>query len=514
MSCSGGTPSSSGLPARACVRDPGGGPVVRDLPPGSEMGVGSSSSGLPAGSARSSVPAPDGGQVFPRTRGFSDGSLPSSKRARFQVPVACLPPTPAESRISLEVSKAISAFARYPHRRPAGLCPNADGSLNIHEIWNLWGRFHGVSKNNMLQFIAEHAFHAAGHRRFLLRSDSEGQTWVTVVQRPQRFCQRRHHRRRGLASRTLDSGEKVFEGDTTGLLAAGVSVTPDHLPDAVAPRNLDAGKGDVGDCAAETQTLESGGNFSLGDAVSISSSLTPGSSETDNFGCPVVPGGDDLSPFSDTVPASFMDTLDGDHFAQPPAANSESPGMLDQDFPCPGPPALVRQDSDEPRDNTVPPTTPPIHSLLPSTPHAEGHDISPPPAPGWFLKVTLDQDTRRMPLHCTGAPPFQDVLSGVCTLFHLTPFDPAVSPLLSYRDSDGDYCTLTRTTYHDALPLFSVTRIIRLSLAATHLACTRPSTLRPDATPARSGSPSLYYLPLFASSSCCCWSLERSAFSA
>ena len=517
--------SSCGLPAggpRVCNRDPGGAPALqtaRGLPTSSDLGVASQSSGSPAGCPRACVRAPDG-EAAP------DGSRPSAKRARFQGPGSCLPPTPAESRLSLEVSKAISAFARYPHRRPVGLCPNADGSLNINEIWNFWGRFHGVSKNVMLQFIAEHAFHASGRRRFLLRSDSAGQTWVTVVQRSQRFCQRRQHRRRGLASRTLDSGEKDFEGDTTSLLASGV-------PGAI-PRNLDAGQGDVGECAAETQTLESGDNFSLDDAVSISSGLTPGSSEvksepaldppspptllckdeevlpsspeslacapvpgapglldgfsflfteTDNFGCPVVPGGDDLSPFSDTVPASFVDTLEGDHFAQPPTANSESPGTLDHDFPCPGPPALVRQDSHEPRDNTVPPTIPPIHSLLPSTPHAKGHDISLPQAPGWFLKVTLDQDTRRMPLHCTGTPPFHNVLSGVCTLFHLTPFDPAVSPLLSYRDLDGDFCTLTHTTFHDALPLFSTTRIIRLFLAATHFACTTPSTLKTDVTP-------------------------------
>ena len=517
--------SSCGLPAggpRVCNRDPGGAPALqtaRGLPTSSDLGVASQSSGSPAGCPRACVRAPDG-EAAP------DGSRPSAKRARFQDPGSCLPPTPAESRLSLEVSKAISAFARYPHRRPVGLCPNADGSLNINEIWNFWGRFHGVSKNVMLQFIAEHAFHASGRRRFLLRSDSAGQTWVTVVQRPQRFCQRRHHRRRGLASRTLDSGEKDFEGDTTSLLASGV-------PGAI-PRNLDAGKGDDGECAAETQTLESGDNFSLDDAVSISSGLTPGSSEvksepaldppspptllckdeevlpsspeslacapvpgapglldgfsflfteTDNFGCPVVPGGDDLSPFSDTVPASFVDKLEGDHFAQPPTANSESPGTLDHDFPCPGPPALVRQDSHEPRDNTVPPTIPPIHSLLPSTPHAKGHDISLPQAPGWFLKVTLDQDTRRMPLHCTGTPPFHSVLSSVCTLFHLTPFDPAVNPLLSYRDLDGDFCTLTHTTFHDALPLFSTTRIIRLFLAATHFACTTPSTLKTDVTP-------------------------------
>ena len=539
VSCSGGTPSSCGLPAggpRACARDPGGGPVARGSPADSGLGVGSSSSGLPAGCPRACVPAPDGGQVLPRTRGFaaaSDGSQPSSKRARFQVPDACLPPTP-------EVSKAISAFSRYPHRRPAGLCPNADGSLNIHEIWSLWGRFHGVSKNNMLQFIAEHAFHAAGHRRFLLRSDCEGQTWVTVVQRPQRFCQRRHHRRRGLASRTLDSGEKDFEGDTADLLAEGVPGANDLLPDAVAPRNLDAGKRDIGDFAAETRTLEFGGDHSLDDAVSISSGNTPGSSEvksepaldlpssptllckdeevlpsspvshacapvpgtpglldgfsflfteTDNFGCPVVPGGDDLSPFSDTVPASFVDTLEGEHVDQPPTANSESSGTLDHGVPCPGPPALVRRVPVEPHsmfetcDKPIPSAIPPVHSLPPSTPHAEGHHNLSPPAPGWFLKVTLDHDTRRMPLLCTGTPPFHDVLSGVCTLFHLTPFDPAASPILSYRDLHGDTCTLTHTTYHDALPLFSATRIIRLSLAATHLAFTRPSTLSPDAIP-------------------------------
>ena len=134
-------------------------------------------------------------------------------------------------------------------------------------------------------------------------------------------------------------------------------------------------------------------------------------------------------------------------------------------------------------DKPIPSAIPPVHSPPPSTPHAEGHHNLSPPAPGWFLKVTLDQDTRRMPLLCTGTPPFHAVLSGVCTLFHLTPFDPAASPILSYRDLDGDTCTLTNTTYHDALPLFSATRIIRLSLAATHLTFTRPSTLSPDATP-------------------------------
>ena len=170
-------------------------------------------------------------------------------------------------------------------------------------------------------------------------------------------------------------------------------------------------------------------------------------------------------------------------------ANLESSGTLDHDVPCPGPPALVQRfpgvprSMSEPCDKPIPPAIPPFHSLPPSTPHADGHHILTPPAPGWFLKVTLDQDTRRMPFLCSGTPSFHAVLTGVCTPFHLTPFDPAVSPILSYRDLDGDTCTLTHTTYHDALPLFTATRIIRLSLAATHLAFTRPSTRSPDATP-------------------------------
>ena len=150
-SCSGGSSASGGLlpgGSRARVHGAKGGSVDCGSPTGSALQVRSSPG------SRSCAPSP----------GDCDESLPSSKRARFQVPIDCLPPTPAESRLSLEVSKAISAFARYPHRRPAGLLPSDDGSLNIHDIWNLWGRFHGVSKHNMLQFIAEHAFHTAGHR--------------------------------------------------------------------------------------------------------------------------------------------------------------------------------------------------------------------------------------------------------------------------------------------------------------------------------------------------------------
>ena len=79
-------------------------------------------------------------------------------------------PTPMDSHISLQVSKAITGFARYPHKRPRGLHSDLDGSLDIDEIWQHWGRLHGVSKHHMLQFISEHAFSSDGRRRFLLRA--------------------------------------------------------------------------------------------------------------------------------------------------------------------------------------------------------------------------------------------------------------------------------------------------------------------------------------------------------
>ena len=561
---------------RVGVRDPGSDTgLPRSRRSAAASGAGASASSdvdpravghIPGNAAKSARPGES-----PRV-----GALCSAKRARLSVSDASLQPTPLDSRISLEVSKAITAFARYPHKRPAGLRPDVDGSLDINEVWSLWGRFHGVTKHHMLQFIAEHAFNAAGHRRFLLRSDHEGRTWVSVAQSLRRFSQRRHHRDRRAAPRTLDAGERDFEADAAAprTLDAGArdfeadAATPrtldagarnfeadvvaprtvdsgarDFEAAAVAPRTLDAGARDFVADAVAPRTLDSGTRDFEADAISISSDSTLGTTEvkaepfldptvpptllckeevsatspvsrscdpapdvpglldgfsflfteTDNFGCPVVTGDDELSPLSDTiphtVPDSFSDTLEGMHVDTLLTADMESSGISDIDVPCPGQPALVHRfpgvsrSLAEPRDKPIPPAIPQFHSHPPSTPHDDGHPISTPPAPRWFLKVTLDQDTRRLPFLCSGTPSFHDVLTGVCTLFHLTPFDPAASPILSYRDLDGDTCTLTNTTYHDALPLFAATRIIRLSLAATHLAVTRPSTLSPDATP-------------------------------
>ena len=86
------------------------------------------------------------------------------------------------ARLSLQVSKAISRFARYPDKRPVGLSSAADGSLDIHQVWLHWGRRTNLSRHQLLQYMTEHAFGPGGHRRFLLRSDSNGRTWVTAAE--------------------------------------------------------------------------------------------------------------------------------------------------------------------------------------------------------------------------------------------------------------------------------------------------------------------------------------------
>ena len=97
---------------------------------------------------------------------------------------------------SLLVSKTVSCFARYPDRRPAGVVPAADGSLD--QIWVFSGRRLRFSRQQLLQHLVEHAIGDSGRRRFLLRSDLEGRTWVSVAEPVRRVPRRHRHRpRRG-----------------------------------------------------------------------------------------------------------------------------------------------------------------------------------------------------------------------------------------------------------------------------------------------------------------------------
>ena len=151
------------------------------------------------------------------------------KRSRqaFAVASGMAPqPTPMDSHVSLQVSKAITGFARYPHKRPRGLHSDSNGSLDIEEIWKHWGRHHGVSQHHMLQFISEHAFSSEGRRRFLLRSDNEGRTWVSVTQSLRRFTMPRRRRGGPDASRTLATDPRGCDGDVLSI-SSGYSLEDD-----------------------------------------------------------------------------------------------------------------------------------------------------------------------------------------------------------------------------------------------------------------------------------------------
>ena len=103
------------------------------------------------------------------------------KRARSLGDFPSLDEGDAFRRRSLLVSKTIANLARYPERRPAGVVPAGGGSLDIDQIWIFWGRRLGFSRSQLLQHIADHALADSGRRRFLLHSDHDGRTWVSVA---------------------------------------------------------------------------------------------------------------------------------------------------------------------------------------------------------------------------------------------------------------------------------------------------------------------------------------------
>ena len=208
--------------------------------------------------------------------------------------------------------------------------------------------------------------------------------------------------------------------------------------------------------------------------------------ETDNFGCPVVT--DDVSsPLSDTishaVPDSFPGTLEGITSDSLSFTETDPLKPTEHDAPRPGQsvfahpgsgmtlsfagyrriptPSLVRQSHPSPvspqsHDGiSIPHSS--IPSLGPQGFHGPGY--SPPAAP-MFGSSHLPR------CHHRRWYPFQ--------FSTLLPF---------YRDSEGDSCTLTSATYHDAIPQFSSNHIIRLSLAATHFADARPSTICSNTDP-------------------------------
>ena len=150
------------------------------------------------------------------------------KRARSLDAFPTIAENDALRRRSLMVSKSITSFARYPERRPAGVVPAGDGSLDVDQLWVCWGRRCGFSRTQLLQHIADHAISDNGRRRVLLHSD-DGRTWVTVAA-PLRRMPRRH--RRGAHRRSPQQRGSAVDKPVSRPSHISVSSEDDFVDDA------------------------------------------------------------------------------------------------------------------------------------------------------------------------------------------------------------------------------------------------------------------------------------------
>ena len=75
----------------------------------------------------------------------------------------------------------------------------------------------GFSRSQLLQYVADHAIADSGRRRFLLHSDHEERTWVSIAA-PLRRMPRRHRR----GSRRVSSTTRIYCG---WACAAAVRIT-------------------------------------------------------------------------------------------------------------------------------------------------------------------------------------------------------------------------------------------------------------------------------------------------
>ena len=112
-----------------------------------------------------------------------------------------------------------SRIARYPERRPAGVVPAGDGSLDIDQVW---------MGTQLLQHVADHAIADSGCRRFLLQSDQEGRTWVSVAA-PLRRMPRRHRRRSRRGSRQQEGDAEMMQSPARAPIVDAPVATLDHV---------------------------------------------------------------------------------------------------------------------------------------------------------------------------------------------------------------------------------------------------------------------------------------------
>ena len=149
------------------------------------------------------------------------------KRARSLEGFPTIAEDDALRRRSLLVSKTITTFARYPERHPAGVVPAGDGSLDVDQLWVCWGRRCGFSRTQLLQHMADHAISDNGRRRFLLHSDHDGRTLVSVAAHLRRMPRR--HRR---GTRRRSSPQRAVDKPLFCLSHVSISSEDDFVDDA------------------------------------------------------------------------------------------------------------------------------------------------------------------------------------------------------------------------------------------------------------------------------------------
>ena len=65
---------------------------------------------------------------------------------------------------SLQISKQIAMFGRYPHKRPFGMLADLDGRLSLHNLMSTWGTLQGLSWDYVKAVLQQHGTSNKGQR--------------------------------------------------------------------------------------------------------------------------------------------------------------------------------------------------------------------------------------------------------------------------------------------------------------------------------------------------------------
>lgn len=103
---------------------------------------------------------------------------------------------------SLQISKTIAGFGRYPQKRPRGLPVDTLGCVKLDDIMRCWGFAQGLEEKDIMHAVRQHMFRetaGGGSLRFAMDGDADGGIVIRVMP-TDRDVDRggRPHRSRGL----------------------------------------------------------------------------------------------------------------------------------------------------------------------------------------------------------------------------------------------------------------------------------------------------------------------------